>query len=130
MKPGIEWVILVTDNYKEARNFYSEKLGFRILREVPEEQFCQFIIANFFLAIYGRTEFQKLLPIPIGKGGGAVYTFPESTNIDADYAALKAKGVPFITEPTTQAWGQRTAYFKDPDGHIWELQQWLHPPSH
>jgi len=25
----------------------------------------------------------------------------------------------------TQAWGQRTAYFGDPDGHLWEIQEWI-----
>ena len=33
--------------------------------------------------------------------------------------------IAFIKEPITHSWGQRTAYFTDPDGHIWEIQQWL-----
>ena len=46
---------------------------------------------------------------------------------DAAYEALKAKGVPFIKPPTTQPWGQRTAYFSDPDGNIWEISHF--PPK-
>ena len=41
---------------------------------------------------------------------------------DAAYAELKAKGVHFIKPPSTQPWGQRTAYFTDPDGILLQLQ--------
>jgi lactoylglutathione lyase len=40
---------------------------------------------------------------------------------DAEYERLKARGVHFIKPPVTQPWGQRTAYFTDPDGNIWEI---------
>ncbi len=35
------------------------------------------------------------------------------------------KKMRLIKPPMTQPWGQRTAYSTDPDGHIWELQQWV-----
>lgn len=130
MKRGIEWVVLVTDDYARSYAFYKNTLGFNIEREVEDEQFCQFALLNCFLAIYGRDEFSKLLGEGIlGNPGGAVYSFPESRDIDEDYKELKDKGVEFLKEPETQPWGQRTAYFRDPDGHIWELQQWTHENS-
>jgi len=46
-------------------------------------------------------------------------------NTDEAYEALKAKGVQFIKPPTTQPWGQRTAYFKDPDGNLWEISHFV-----
>ncbi len=101
-------------------------LGFKIEREIAEESFCQFALENCFLAIYGRQQLQILLgDHQLTTPGAAIYSFPDSSDIDADVAALKAKGVSFIKEAHTQPWGQRTAYFADPDGHIWELQQWL-----
>jgi lactoylglutathione lyase len=126
MHPEIHWLILVTDTYAASREFYSTILGFTIKREVAAEEFCQFALNNCFLAIYGRSHFEKLFPIgTLKQSGGAVYSFPDSKDIDADYEQLKGKGVNFIVAPTTQPWGQRTAYFTDPDGHLWELQQWL-----
>jgi len=62
----------------------------------------------------------------IKTSGGAIYTFGESEDIDKQFQDLKEKGATFIKDPTTQSWGQRTAYFTDPDGHIWEIQQWIH----
>ena len=126
MKAGVEWIILVTDRYAESRAFYRDTLGFKVEREVPEEEFSQFTLQTIFLAIYGRSALVKLLgKEAVGKAGGAIYSFSESNDIDRDVELLKKKGAQFLKEPQTQPWGQRTAYFTDPDGHIWELQQWL-----
>ena len=126
MKQGIAWVLLVTDKYSESYSFYKNILGFKVEREVREEEFCQFALPNCYLAIYGRGQLQKLFASQkIGQSGGAIYSFPDSDNIDTDYETLKNKGVKFLQQPITQPWGQRTAYFTDPDGHIWELQQWI-----
>lgn len=130
MTPGIRWVILLTDHYQEAVRFYSEILGFPVEREVASEEFCQFKYAGGFLAVYGRTHLQPLLGSHLlTQAGGAIYSFPDSTDIDADYQQLLVKGVTFLAPPATQPWGQRTAYFADPDGHLWELQQWLQSPT-
>ncbi len=125
MNIGVAWIILITDNYLASRSFYADTLSFPIEREVEAEEFCQFTLPNCRLAIYGRAHVQQLITTQqLGTAGGAIYSFPESTDIDSDYQSLLAKGVQFIAEPCTQPWGQRTAYFTDPDGHLWELQQW------
>ena len=123
----LEWLILLTDNYQKSRDFYKETLGLRLQREAPEEKFAQFQMKNnCYLAIYGRKEMEKLIGKKwLSQPGGAVYTFAETDNVDKTCRELKARGVEFIKEPTTQSWGQKTAYFLDPDGHIWEIQQWL-----
>lgn len=126
MKPGVEWIILLTENYEKSRDFYQNTLQFTLEREVADDEFCQFVLPFGHLAIFSRKNLVNMLGEQhVKTGGGAVYSFPESTDIDADYETLKARGVQFIKEPTTQPWNQRTAYFTDPDGHIWELQQWL-----
>jgi lactoylglutathione lyase len=44
-------------------------------------------------------------------------------DVDATYEALKAKGVAVLRPPVNQPWGLRTAYFADPEGNIWEINQ-------
>ena len=44
-------------------------------------------------------------------------------DVDAAYEALKAMGVTFLTPPTDQSWGLRTAHFADPEGNLWEIHQ-------
>ena len=122
----VEWIILITENYSVARKFYKEILGFKVVRETPKEEFCQFKLDNCFLAIYGKKFVSPLIGEErVGKAASAIYSFSESKNIDQDYQQLKAKGVQFIREPKTQPWGQKTAYFTDPDGNVWEIQQWI-----
>jgi len=48
---------------------------------------------------------------------------------DAACAALAARGVTLLNGPMNRAWGQRTASFTDPAGHIWEISQGLSQPE-
>lgn len=123
----LEWVILLTDHYQKSIPFYKDILGLHLQREDSKEKFAQFQLKNdCYLAIYGRKEFEKLVgKKALGKAGGAIYAFAETADVDKAFKALVDRGVPFIKEPTTMPWGQRTAYFRDPDGHIWEIQQWV-----
>ena len=126
MTNAIEWIILITDNYLKSKSFYKDVLGLTVDREIDNEEFVQFKLNNCFLALYGRTQTEKLLGQKyLNKAGGAIYTWAESENVDKLYEELKGKGVTFIKPPQTQPWGQRTAYFTDPDGTIWEIQQWV-----
>jgi uncharacterized glyoxalase superfamily protein PhnB len=123
---SVEWIILITNHYSTSRAFYKDTLGFQIVRETSKEEFCQFKLKNCFLAIYGYQFMADLIGSSrISSPSSAIYSFDESGNIDTLYQQLRDKGVQFIQEPKTQAWGQRTAYFSDPDGHIWEIQQWI-----
>jgi predicted enzyme related to lactoylglutathione lyase len=44
-------------------------------------------------------------------------------NLDTAYGKLKKKGVKFITKPTKQAWGRRTAIMLDPDSNLLVLTE-------
>ena len=44
-------------------------------------------------------------------------------DVDATVAALEERGVELVNGPVDRAWGQRTACFADPDGHLWEVAQ-------
>ena len=123
---SIEWIILVTDVFATSRQFYKDTLGLPIVRESIAEQFVQFQMKHCYLAVYGRAEVEKLVGRKTtGKPGSAIYAFEEVGDVDAVYSDLAARGVVFIKKPQTQPWDQRTAYFTDPDGHIWEIQKWI-----
>lgn len=42
-------------------------------------------------------------------------------DVDAAYAELAGAGAEPVVPPTDREWGQRTAYLRDPDGHLIEL---------
>ena len=46
-------------------------------------------------------------------------------DVDKEYEELRSKGVHFVKPPTTFPWGQRIAYFEDPEGNLWEISTFL-----
>jgi lactoylglutathione lyase len=46
-------------------------------------------------------------------------------DVDKEYEELRGKGVHFVNPPTTHPWGQRIAYFEDPEGNLWEISTFL-----
>ncbi|MGI8761348.1 MAG: VOC family protein [Jatrophihabitantaceae bacterium] len=47
----------------------------------------------------------------------------EVPDVDAVCATLAARGVELLNGPIDRPWGVRTASFRDPGGHIWEIAQ-------
>jgi len=44
-------------------------------------------------------------------------------DVGAAFAELAERGASPVMPPTDRPWGQRTAYVRDPDGHLIELAQ-------
>ncbi|GER89067.1 hypothetical protein KDW_32290 [Dictyobacter vulcani] len=57
------------------------------------------------------------------EGGPRGFLAAGVDDVDATYEQLKARGVTFLRPPTDQSWGLRTAYFADPEGNVWEINQ-------
>ena len=57
------------------------------------------------------------------EGGPRMLLAASVENVDAAYQELKNKGVTFLRPPADQSWGLRTAYFADPEGNTWEINQ-------
>jgi lactoylglutathione lyase len=65
-------------------------------------------------------------------GARAQYTI-QVEDADATCAELTRRGVTLLNGPVDRPWGQRTAAFADPAGHVWEIaetiaQGWPEPP--
>lgn len=56
----------------------------------------------------------------MGECGGLVLAF-QVDDLEETLKILESKGVEIFEGPKTTEWGQTVAYFKDPDGHIWEV---------
>lgn len=44
-------------------------------------------------------------------------------DVDAKCEELRRRGVDLLNGPVDRPWGVRTASFRDPGGHIWEIGQ-------
>lgn len=112
-------IALRARNYAAMRSFYTETLGFRVLGQIPGRNPGQDIL---FLDIGGTTiELISAEGAEPGKPtSGFAHLAFEVDDVDATYEALKAKGVPFHTEPRSVG-DIRLAFFRDPDGNELEL---------
>lgn len=57
------------------------------------------------------------------EGGPRVLLAAGVEDVDAAYEALRARGATLVKPPANQPWGLRTAYFADPEGNLWEINQ-------
>jgi catechol 2,3-dioxygenase-like lactoylglutathione lyase family enzyme len=53
-------------------------------------------------------------------GSGVVLTLAVD-DVDATATELQRRGTTLLNGPMDRPWGIRTASFRDPDGHIWEI---------
>ena len=56
-------------------------------------------------------------PLPDGSSPVVLYVYVE--NVDATVTRAEAAGATILMPPTNQFWGDRTAWFVDPSGHVW-----------
>ena len=62
-------------------------------------------------------------PAEVGsrEAGARVQFTIEVDDVDAMCAELTSRGIELLNGPIDRPWGIRTASFKDPAGHIWEI---------
>ena len=74
------------------------------------------------LSIYSAAGMEEMAPGSLtGSGSGRVTIELEVEDVDAEHRRLTAAGVPVVKPPTTQPWGRRSAWFRDPDGNVVNL---------
>ena len=110
----VKFVGICVSDQDRALEFYTKILGFELRNDQPFEQGQRWIE----LAIPGA-ETGIVLFTPKGhenRIGQFVNMAYRSTDLQATYEELTAKGVEFTSPPTNQPWGS-FAIFKDPDGN-------------
>lgn len=105
-------VLLQVKDVERSREFYTRKLGFRVLYDYSPHYLA--VVTPNKLQI-GLHPFKK----PVGKTAtrekSAGIEF-EVDNVDSWYQRLTKRGVRFSEKPK-DSWGEREARFKDPDGY-------------
>ena len=125
MKQQIVHIALVVDDYDDAINFYTQKLGFTLLEDTPQSETKRWVL----VAPKGAEECCLLLAKGVGdeqrsrignQTGGRVFLFLRTDDFWRDYNAFKEKGVHFVREPKTEDYGT-VAVFADLYGNLWDL---------
>jgi lactoylglutathione lyase len=125
MESKIALITILTDDVPRLVTFYRDVLGF--VTENPRDDMTEFVSEGVRFAVCNRAELVNATHHPSfsepARGQAFELAFPCPTREDVDraYAEVIAKGAVPVEPPATMPWGQRTAFFADPDGNIHEL---------
>lgn len=77
------------------------------------------------LALYPRAQLAKDGRVPFGPPKTGEFSIGQlvggKDEVDAVLAQAKAAGAEITDEPHDRPWGIYSGYFRDPDGHLWEI---------
>ena len=108
-------VCLISQNVPELRNFYQRVL------EMPsegEDDFVAFSESGINFSIFSVSGLEKMVPgLMKNAGVGNCFLEFEVEDVDKEFERLKELNVEVIKPPTTQPWGLRSVWFRDPDGN-------------
>ena len=123
MKPRISMITLGVRNMAAAVEFYEQGLGFPRMESPPEVAF--FTLNGTWLALYGREALaEDAMVSPKGEGFEAftlAHNVGSEQEVDEVIAQAVAAGAILVKKPQKVCWGGYSGYFKDLDGHLWEV---------
>ncbi len=115
-------VCLLIEDFEKSLKFYRDTLGLKV-KSQEGNQFAGFDLEGTEMAIFQKDGATAMFPKKfMGTGGGVNIGF-QVKDINQACEELKAKGIEIFEGPKTTPWGQKVAYFKDPDGNIWEVSE-------
>lgn len=119
---GIQTVTLFVEDLEAARRFYQEVFGLPVTFATEDSAVFSFgnIVINL-LQVASADELVAPATVASETAGSRVVFTIEVDDVDATCAELAACGVTLLNGPMDRPWGVRTASFRDPGGHIWEI---------
>ena len=118
----IEAITLFAEDLPAMRAFYQSVFDLPVVFEDPHS--VVFRLGETLINILAIAEAPGLIaPAPVApQQSGNRYQFTiEVQDVDATCAELSRRGVTLLNGPMDRPWGIRTAAFRDPAGHIWEI---------
>ena len=123
MKPRISMITLAVRDLATAVRFYEQGLGFPRMESPPEVAF--FTLNGSWLGLYGRESLAEDAEVPAEGEGFEGFTLAHNVDseqeVDAVIAQALAAGATLAKKPQKVFWGGYSGYFRDPDGHLWEV---------
>jgi uncharacterized glyoxalase superfamily protein PhnB len=110
-------VTIVTANLEPMRTFYQQVL--QIEPQIYRGNYAEFTLETGTLALWRQSECAEYgLGALRGTANDHVLIELEVVDVEKEYARLKGLQVEWVQELTTQPWGHRAFYVRDPDGNV------------
>jgi uncharacterized protein len=136
MEPHIDVITLAVGDLNRSLAFYRDGVGLKTTG-VTGTQFAGdetnaagavvmfHLRGGLILALYPRSELAKDADIPLGppKTGelSIGHLVENRADVDALLAQAEQAGAILTGQPHDRPWGIYSGYFRDPDGHLWEI---------
>jgi uncharacterized protein len=136
MKPSIDVITLAVADLDRALAFYRDGLGLESSGIVgtefagdatnPAGALAMFQLSGgLILALYPRQELAKDANIPLGLPTTGEFSIGHAVagkeDVDALLAQAQAAGATLTDPAHDRPWGIYSGYFRDLDGHLWEI---------
>lgn len=133
MQPRISMITLAVRDLARAVIFYEQGLGFPRKESPPEVAF--FTLNGTWLSLYGRDALAEDAMVPAAGSGFEGFALAHNVSSEAEVRNVidqaVAAGATLVKAPQKVFWGGYSGYFKDPDGHLWEVAHnpfdWIGP---
>ncbi|MFE9438273.1 VOC family protein [Streptomyces sp. NPDC006602] len=121
MQPHFTGTCLITDHVPALAAFYAAVLDAEVQGGDP---FARVAVPGAVLSFFSTQGMESMLPgsTAAASSGGFTLEF-QVTDVDARHEGLLAQRVHILKPPTTQPWGRRSVWLRDPDGNIVNLYQ-------
>jgi catechol 2,3-dioxygenase-like lactoylglutathione lyase family enzyme len=119
---GIGAITLFVEDLEAAKQFYREVFGLPVTFE--DDDSAVFGFGNTIINLLKTTAARELIEpavVATREAGSRLQLTIEVDDVDAMCAKLATRGVELLNGPMDRPWGVRTASFRDPGGHIWEI---------
>lgn len=115
-------ITLFVEDLDAAKRFYREVVGLSVHFE--DANSAVFDFGNTLINLLQVSEADELIgPATVGgpDAGARMQLTIDVDDVDEVCADLARRGVTLLNGPMDRPWGVRTACFRDPAGHVWEI---------
>jgi catechol 2,3-dioxygenase-like lactoylglutathione lyase family enzyme len=116
MMKTIKGICLITKDVPRLWDFYQDVLQ---AKAEGDDAFVTFTAAGAQLSICDEKIMEEMSPGSLTRAGLGHFTLEvEVEDVDREYQHLTDIHAPIVKLPTTQPWGVRSVWFRDPDGNV------------
>ena len=123
---GIHHIAILTDDYLRSKKFYTEVLGFEVIKETYRKERDSYkldlaIGGKYLIELFSFPDFRERASYPEAKGLRHLAFVVD--DVEASAAELGVKGVTVEPVRTDELTGKKFVFFTDPNGQPIELYE-------
>ena len=108
---------IITEKIKVLTDFYEKVL--QIEPETYGDDYVEFPTDAGVLSLFSFKAHEELAPRSTKPATNSCLELEfQVEDVDQEFSRLKQMDMEWVKLPTTQAWGNRSIYFRDPDGNL------------